>query len=35
MYVVDCFEESLAEQNQVASVDRLISKGQEVFGLRR
>jgi hypothetical protein len=26
MQVVDCFEQSLAEQNQVGFVDRLLSK---------
>jgi hypothetical protein len=31
MQLVDCFEESLAEQNQVGSVDRLLSKWQQVF----
>jgi hypothetical protein len=30
MQPVDCLEESLAEQNQVASVDRLLSKWQRV-----
>jgi hypothetical protein len=31
--LVDWFEESLGEQNQVASVDRLPSKWQQVFEL--
>jgi hypothetical protein len=29
--LVDCLEESLAEQNQIASVDRLVSKWQRVL----
>lgn len=34
MEFADCFEESLAEQSQVVSVDRLLSKWRRVFELR-
>jgi hypothetical protein len=34
MEFADCFEESLAEQSQVVSVDRLPSKWRRVFELR-